>query len=90
MIMKKFLFIAFLSVILMGVAQSSQAQHYHCYKAYKKDWKSDKKEGKIHKKMWHDNWRAAQRKYHKQRKKEYKTTRKEFEHDHDRSYDSYW
>ena len=88
--MKKFLFITFLSIIILGIAQSSDAQNYHCYKAWKKDWKSDKKDSKIHKKMWHDNQRAADRKYYKAKKKAYKTERKEYEHKHDRSHDSYW
>ncbi|MCD6013664.1 MAG: hypothetical protein K0Q79_3526 [Flavipsychrobacter sp.] len=88
--MKKILFIAFLSIILIGTANMAGAQDYKCYKAWKKDWKADKKESKINKKMFRDRHRAASKKKYKSYKKSYKTDKKEWEHRHHRDYDYYW
>ena len=88
--MKNILLIAFLSFILVSAAGMANGQDYHCYKAWKKDWKADKKEAKIQKKMFRDRGHAAERKRYKYYKKSYKTDKKEWEHKHNRDYDYYW
>ena len=88
--MKKYLVIAFLSIILIGAVNISYGQDYHCYRAWKKDYKAEKKEAKIHKKMFRDRWRGAERKRYKYYKKVYKTDKKEYEHRHYHDDDYYW
>jgi hypothetical protein len=87
--MKNFILIAFAAILLFA-ANSATAQDYHCRKAWRKDWKTDKKESKIHKKMFTDHYRKAWRKRAKAERKAYKSERKEYDHRHTPVHDRYW
>ena len=86
--MKNYILITFLTIMMVGVtsayAQDSKAKtkDFHCYSAWKKDWKVDKKNFKEHKKMWQDRPWAAARKHRKACKKAWKSERNEWEHEH--------
>jgi hypothetical protein len=87
--MKNYVLLAFLSFALLGAnsasahdgdGSKSESKEFHCYKAWKKDWKSDKKEYKAKKKMAQDRPFAAARKHRKSQKKAWKSERKEHNH----------
>ena len=84
--MKHRILITFLAILLLGVTNSyakdtkTDKKDFHCYSAWKKDWKSDKKAYKAHKKMWQDRPWAAARKKRKSEKKAWKSDRNEWEH----------
>ncbi len=88
--MKNYVFTAFLSIALIGANSASahggdsksDSKEFHCYKAWKKDWKSDKKEYKAKKKMDQDRPFAAARKHRKAHKKAWKSEMKEHNHTH--------
>ncbi len=89
--MKKYVLLAFLSMALIGANSASahgdddskcESVEFHCYKAWKKDWKSDKKEVKARKKMCQDRPFAAARKHRKAHKKAWKSEIKEHNHTH--------
>jgi len=88
--MKNFVLLAFLSIALFGANRASahgdesnsESVEFHCYKAWKKDWKSDKKEYKARKKMCQDRPFAAARKHRKAHKKAWKSEIKEHNHTH--------
>lgn len=88
-IMKNYVLLAFLSFALLGATgasahgdDNSETVEFHCYKAWKKDWKSDKKEYKARKKMCQDRPFAAARKHRKAHKKAWKSEIKEHNHTH--------
>ena len=93
--MKNFL-LTFLAIVLLGVtnmyAQDSKtkSKDFHCYGAWKKDWKADKKMYKVHKKMWQDRPWAAARKQRKADKKAWKSERNEWEFNHGYNRHSYF
>ncbi len=95
--MMKNILITFLSIMLFSVssafAQDKKAccrEDFHCYRAWKKDWKSEKKAYKVHKKMWQDRPWAAARKERKSHKKAWKSERKEYQHVHGYGYHDFW
>ena len=61
---------------------SCSSKEFHCYKAWKKDWKSDKKEVKARRKMYQDRPFAASRKHRKAHKKAWKSEVLEHNHSH--------
>lgn len=89
--MKNYVLLAFLSIALIGANSASahgdddsksSTKEFHCYKAWKKDWKADKKEYKARKKMCQDRPFAAARKHRKAHKKAWKSEMKEHNHTH--------
>lgn len=86
--MKNYFLLACLSVALIAANTASahdddrEAREFHCYKAWKKDWKSDKKEVKARRKMCQDRPFAAARKHRKAHKKAWKSEMKEHNHVH--------
>ena len=79
--MKAFILPAIAAAILLTAVQT-HAQDFHCYKAMKKEWKSEKKEDKIRPKMFHDRQCTAARKYRKSVKKAWKSDMHEYAHRH--------
>lgn len=91
--MKNYFLLACLSAALIGANSASahggdncesrcEAKEFRCHKAWKKDWKSDKKEVKARKKMCQDRPFAAARKHRKAHKKAWKSEMKEHNHVH--------
>lgn len=89
--MKNYILLSFLSLALMSATASSahdesksngSCKEFHCYKAWKKDWKSDKKEVKARRKMYQDRPFAASRKHRKAHKKAWKSEALEHQHTH--------
>ena len=78
--MKNRLIIAVFFVMLGMLTSDAMAQELHCHRAVKKDNKSCKKEGKIHKKMFQDWQYKASKKNFKAFKKECKAEGKEYKH----------
>jgi len=89
--MKNYILLSFFSLALMSATVASAHEHddykssckeFHCYKAWKKDWKSDKKEVKARRKMFQDRPFAASRKHRKAHKKAWKSEVLEHQHTH--------
>ena len=74
--MKNFIFVTLFILGLIATTGSS-AQMMYARKAYRKDWKMDKKDSKVGSKMFRDRPRAAARKRHHAYKKSWKRNDKE-------------
>ena len=96
--MRNYIVIALLSVMLLSFSSAFAFDHdakssnrdFHCTKAWRKDWKADKKEFKIHRKMFQDRPYAAARKQRHAYKKAYKSERREWEHINCCDHHDYW
>ncbi len=98
--MMKNILLTFMAFLLFSVTSAfahdpksedtKECKDFHCYRAWRKDWKADKKEFKMHKKMWQDRPWAAARKERKAYKKSWKSERKEWQHVHGYEYHDFW
>ena len=101
--MMKNILLTFLAFLMLSVSSAfehepksedsidtKECKDFHCYRAWRKDWKADKKEFKMHKKMWQDRPWAAARKERKAYKKSWKSERKEWQHVHGCGYHDFW
>ncbi len=70
--MKNFFVIVLLSIGTLAGTTAAAQNHYQGPREIKKEWKTSKKESKIHKKMFTDRGRHADRKMNKAHKKEMK------------------